>query len=184
MVEILIRKAAEQDLSSLLSMPIKLATHLSNSYDKTIKPEWFLSNDAKEFYFEFLHDTNKCVYVAETLGGEIIGFVAGELADATEYWYRKINCFASLDELFVLEEYRSSGVGKKLMNQFKDWCREKGADRISLEVSTTNVPAILFYQKHGFDSQYTVMEMVLGEKKENTEEIKTAQKETQKIATN
>lgn len=169
MAEICIRKATQNDFSSIIEMPIKLATHLSKSYDPTVKPDWFLSNDAKEFYLEFLTDKTKCIYVAEE-EKKIIGFIVGELFDKTEYWYRKINCFAELDELYVDEEYRSKGVGSKLMDKFKEWCKEQGVDRISLEVSSTNVPSILFYQKHSFKEQYVVMEMALEENK--TEQIK------------
>jgi len=166
MAEIVIRKAIQNDFSAIIEMPIKLATHLSKSFDPTVKPDWFLSDDAKEFYLEFLTNPTKCIYVAEE-ENKIIGFIVGELFDKTEYWYRKINCFAELDELYVDEEYRSKGVGAKLMTQFKNWCKEQGVDRISLEVSAANVPSILFYQKHLFKEQYLVMETALDEKETN-----------------
>jgi ribosomal protein S18 acetylase RimI-like enzyme len=160
MGEIIIRKAAENDFASIIEMPVKLAAHLEKKYDPTIKEDWFLGNDAKEFYFEFLSNKQKCFFVAEE-ENKIIGFVVGELVDKTYYWYRKINCFASLDEIFVDEAYRSKGVGTKLMTQFKNWCKEQGADRISVEVSTANIPAALFYQKHAFKDQYLIMETEL-----------------------
>ncbi|MFA6419497.1 MAG: GNAT family N-acetyltransferase [archaeon] len=175
MDEVIIRKANENDFASIMEMPVKLAAHLEKTYDPTIKEDWFLGSEAREFYFDFLSDKQKCFFVAEE-ENKIIGFVTGELIERTEFWYRKINCFASLDEIFIDEEYRSKGIGAKLMTQFKDWCKEQGAERINLEVSTTNVPAILFYHKHAFQDQYLIMETAL-EGKQTTlvqEENKTS----------
>ena len=48
--------------------------------------------------------------------------------------------------LFVKEEYRNLGIGKKLV----EFLYNIGEDKISLEVSVENMPALHLYKKLGF----------------------------------
>lgn len=59
------------------------------------------------------------------------------------------NC-VSITLLAVNADARSKGIGTALMNRFRQECLMNGIKVISLEVRTTNVKAIKFYQKHNF----------------------------------
>lgn len=50
----------------------------------------------------------------------------------------------------VLKEYRGLGIGKKLIESTIQKAREKGLERIELEVFASNIPAIKLYEQIGF----------------------------------
>ena len=60
--------------------------------------------------------------------------------------------------MFVLEQYRSRGVGSQLVDDFKKWSREKGAQRILVVAYVTNEKAVNFYQRDGFFPESTMLE--------------------------
>lgn len=47
-------------------------------------------------------------------------------------------------------DFQKQGVGKGLLDEFDKLCREKGAERILLEVRADNAPAIRLYERQGF----------------------------------
>ncbi len=55
-----------------------------------------------------------------------------------------------IDELFVLEEYRSKGLGRELFKYIEE-NGDKKLRRIRLEVELENGRAILLYKKMGFE---------------------------------
>jgi GNAT superfamily N-acetyltransferase len=55
-----------------------------------------------------------------------------------------------IDELFVLEEYRSKGLGRELFNYIEE-NGDKKLRRIRLEVELENGRAISLYKKMGFE---------------------------------
>ena len=57
---------------------------------------------------------------------------------------------SALDELFVVSEARSQGVGKLLVKTAEQNMRELGCVHIEMEVATTNVRAQRFYSLLGF----------------------------------
>jgi ribosomal protein S18 acetylase RimI-like enzyme len=50
----------------------------------------------------------------------------------------------------VRSEYRGRGLGTALLRAAIEVAREKGLERIELEVFASNTPAIELYRKHGF----------------------------------
>jgi len=63
-----------------------------------------------------------------------------------------------IQTFFVLDEFRSSGIGKKLYNKFTGWSKEKNADKIRLDVHPQNELAIKFYRKNNFKDYYLTLE--------------------------
>ena len=64
-------------------------------------------------------------------------------------------------DIFVKEEFRGKGIGKKLLEEAESYCREKRYSRILLMVSVNNVEAIRLYNKMGFKAEQTYMGKVL-----------------------
>jgi len=50
----------------------------------------------------------------------------------------------------VLKRYRRLGIGQRLIARTIERAKEKGLERIELEVFASNVPAIKLYEKMGF----------------------------------
>jgi len=53
----------------------------------------------------------------------------------------------------VLKDYRRQGIGTKLMERTIIEAKERGIERIELEVYASNTPAINLYEKRGFNHE-------------------------------
>jgi GNAT superfamily N-acetyltransferase len=53
-----------------------------------------------------------------------------------------------LEDIFVLEDYRRQGVGKKMFNHLKEIAKLEGCSRIEFTVLKWNNPAQQFYEKN------------------------------------
>jgi ribosomal protein S18 acetylase RimI-like enzyme len=58
---------------------------------------------------------------------------------------------AFVDELFVLEQFRGQGLGKKAIKHAQVECKKLGLQAMRLEVTKTNLDVINLYQKMGFN---------------------------------
>ena len=61
---------------------------------------------------------------------------------------------ADIDNVAVTEGYRNSGVGTSVLKELCKIAKEKGAEKVFLEVRVSNVPAMLMYLKNGFKGAY------------------------------
>jgi GNAT superfamily N-acetyltransferase len=86
------------------------------------------------------HDA--CVLVAET-EGRLVGFgTAYQDMHSVRFGYR---CW--IEDLAVDPEYRSRGVGKRLLDAAKDWARERGATHLELDSGEARHDAHRFYER-------------------------------------
>lgn len=65
-------------------------------------------------------------------------------------WWDAPDCL--LEDLFVDEQARGSGMGEGLVNAAIERARERGCRRIELDANEANTPAITLYQRLGFNS--------------------------------
>jgi ribosomal protein S18 acetylase RimI-like enzyme len=54
-----------------------------------------------------------------------------------------------LEDIYVSEAYRGSGVGLEMLRYIARLGKERGFKRIDFQVLEWNTPAIEFYKKHG-----------------------------------
>jgi GNAT superfamily N-acetyltransferase len=54
-----------------------------------------------------------------------------------------------LEDIFVREEFRHRGIGRKLFSFCRELARERGCGRMDWQVLTWNEPAIRFYENEG-----------------------------------
>jgi GNAT superfamily N-acetyltransferase len=66
------------------------------------------------------------------------------------FWYDAPDCW--LEDLFVREDARGSGVGRALAEASVARARERGCRRIQLDVNEANPEALALYRSLGFDS--------------------------------
>ena len=88
---------------------------------------------------EELDNLCACFIVAQGEDGTVLGYAGLHVAADEGY----------IDNIAVREEYRRQGVGLALLGAFLRFGREKLAF-LTLEVRPSNLPAIRFYEKHGF----------------------------------
>ncbi|MBO0472496.1 hypothetical protein IGL98_002137 [Enterococcus sp. DIV0840] len=92
-------------------------------------------------------------FIPESYWKDNLTFVRKQLPQADLYTYsenNKIIAFLGMNEnyiagIFVLSNYRSKGIGQKLLNEAK-----RTHDTLSLSVYVKNQNAVKFYKKQGF----------------------------------
>jgi ribosomal protein S18 acetylase RimI-like enzyme len=85
------------------------------------------------------------VWVA-TDGPVVVGYVVLTLSYSLEYRGRD----AFIDELFIADAHRGSGLGSAALQLVQDTCIEQGVRVLHLEVERNNDGAIALYRRHGF----------------------------------
>jgi GNAT superfamily N-acetyltransferase len=61
--------------------------------------------------------------------------------------------------MFIDEKYRCSGIGRTLVEQFKEWSAEKGAGLLTVSAWVGNKHARDFYERWGFSEASVSYEM-------------------------
>ena len=94
-------------------------------------------------------------HVMEGGDGEfLLGYVGDEPAGFAQLrwrwavWTRALDGW--LEDLFVQEAHRRSGLGRDLVEAVKDRARERGCVRLELDVDTDNDAALALYENCGF----------------------------------
>jgi GNAT superfamily N-acetyltransferase len=81
-----------------------------------------------------------------------IGRIKGKPISYIIYFFTYSSFLASptlfLEDIFVLEEYRRQGVGKKMFEMIKETAKREGCGRIEFTVLEWNKSAQQFYQKN------------------------------------
>ena len=94
-----------------------------------------------------VNSSYSCLFVAEK-DGVMIGFLSGELREGSPAF--ETRTWAAVEDIYVVPEYRSLGVGRTLFEECQEWAREKRANGVSLQVAVANHRARKFYEELGF----------------------------------
>ena len=106
-------------------------------------------------------------FISEKYWKDHFNMVKEQLLQAEVYIYedcQNISGFIGITDeyvegIFVSEKMRSQGIGKQLLDFVKD-----KKSKLYLNVYQKNTPAISFYQREGFEIQYSGLDEVTGEK--------------------
>lgn len=133
-----IRPATIQDVSAIFLLILALA-----DYEKLSDKVTGNSETLKEDLF----GKNPCIeaIVAEIEPNQIVGFALFFTSYSTFLTRRGIY----LEDLFVLSEYRGTGIGKALITNLAKIAISRGYGRFEWSVLDWNEPAIAFYQRIG-----------------------------------
>jgi GNAT superfamily N-acetyltransferase len=85
------------------------------------------------------------VFVAETSGGEIAGWIGVFIFRCVEADAR-----AEISGLVVDERMRSAGIGRLLLECAEEWARQKGCAAASVRSNVIRERAHIFYERHGY----------------------------------
>lgn len=99
-------------------------------------------------FSEMLHRRASVAFVAE-VSGEIVGFVSGSLeANQPD---RLPERHATIGYLFVAEEHRRGGIGRRLFQGVADWAaRQDGISHFEMTVLAADGAAAEFWRSIGF----------------------------------
>jgi GNAT superfamily N-acetyltransferase len=132
-MDIKIRSAEEADFIQILDLFKEFAVfenhpdRMINSLDRMIREKDFIN----------------CL-VAETSDKRIVGY-------ATYFftYYTWIGKCIYMDDLYVKQEFRTKGIGTRLINSVIEFAKSSQCHKLRWQVSKWNKPAIGFYQSMG-----------------------------------
>ncbi|MBS3055424.1 MAG: GNAT family N-acetyltransferase [Candidatus Aenigmarchaeota archaeon] len=122
--------------------------------DKLLNEKWSY-NEGRRFLKKRIASKNSICLVAE-FGNEIVGYLVGSVKKM-ESW-RPVRR-TEIEEMFVKENFRSKGVGSRLVRHFLKWSKESKTQRVLVFVYDSNSKGIKFYKKMGFKKDRLAMEM-------------------------
>lgn len=146
-----IRKANMNDLINIQNLNNSLFDLEYNNYDSTLKLGWPFEKDGEEYFIDRIK--NNLVFVAE-IDEKIVGYLAGSVLEEISY---TIETFAELDNMCIDTNYRGYGIGSKLIDEFKKYCKNLGIENIKVTAYAQNKQAINFYMKNGFQDYNTTL---------------------------
>lgn len=148
----IVRLAREDELKIVQDLNHKLFTH-DDQFFNDLNLQWPYEKEGEEYFKHKLDGSKGVCFVAE-VDGQVVGYLAGRTFDAGgAYLARR----AELDNMFVEEEHRSTGVGTALVKEFAKWCKENGVEKIFVNAFSPNTNAIAFYEKNNFQSYSTTL---------------------------
>ena len=138
---VIIRPVEKEDLSRIL--------YLCTLHAEFEKIPFRLDGQVSRLARDIFSHNPKLYCLVAVSQGEVIAYATymKQYAtwDAGEYMY--------LDCLFVLENFRSQGIGEKIMNQVKEHSAKLGCDLIQWQTPDFNVKAMKFYRRIGAQSK-------------------------------
>lgn len=142
-VDIKIRKAIEKDIKGITKVHVDSwkTTYKGILSDEIIEVTTYESRE-KQWKSIFTQAVgNQYRYVAETLDGEIIGFIDGGLERTGKYDYD-----GELYAIYLLEEYHGYKVGQRLFQSLVSEFMQNDICSVLVWVISNN-PSIGFYEK-------------------------------------
>ena len=145
MTDVLIRKAKVDDLNKIQNLNNELFKLEKENYDSTLVLDWPLTEEGKNYFKNLIE--NDFVVVA-LIDNEIVGYLAGTINDKGSY--EEIQ-YGEINNMLVDSNYRGYGIGKKLIDSFKSYCKDNNIFHLKVTASFKNTNAIEFYKKNGFE---------------------------------
>jgi ribosomal protein S18 acetylase RimI-like enzyme len=119
-------------------------------------PLFSISGDLEKNVTEYISSAIKLedrdVLVADH-DGKIVGVIMGEILNRPFYQPAKE---LRITEIYLLPEYRKTGLGKKLLDSLIEKEREKSCGVLTVEFPTENLLAHKFYTSQGMRSVISI----------------------------
>jgi GNAT superfamily N-acetyltransferase len=169
----LIRIGTEADLDAFFELYWISSlehTHYSGRLD-TLKPKEKCQEYIINRQRELLSDSNYFFFVAEDKK-KAIGMITGHVGERDESRIYKIERIGFIDEVCVHPNYRTSGIGRKLLKTILDKLYAEGVEFVGVGVAFKN-PAFHFYKTCGFTPEGM---WLIQQKKSHTKKPQTKKK--------
>ena len=114
--------------------------------------------EIKNYIYNVWSADNKDILVAER-EGIICGFACVQYVDRPESPYMKERKFYDIDEFGVDEKFRRQGVATELVEFAKEDAKNRGFEKIELNMWEFNEEALAFYEAVGFKTYRRYMEL-------------------------
>lgn len=139
-----IRNANKDEVKDLQNLNDELFID-NYKYDEDLDMSWAQSSKGKDYFTKLLQDSDATCLIAEDKNKKV-GYIAGRKKEISS---RKSNYF-EIENMGVIPEYRSKGIGSLLMGNILKIAKSKGFQRAFVNSYFRNKGAIKFYKKNGF----------------------------------
>ena len=150
----------ENNLEHLLNLNKTVHNRHHQLYPNVFKP--YNTETFRPWFKEFLKGKNTiCVFVKNK--GEYIGYalIVHRKALANNPFTNPDFESLYVDQMSIGEAYQNRGVGKQLIEYIKTIAKERGINKIQLDVWNNNHQAKAFYEKSQFKTIREIMELQL-----------------------
>lgn len=155
MDEIVIKKGNINDLSIVQKLNQDLFD-FEIPWHSTYNREWPYQERGIQFFTDRLNEKDGIIFIA-FVNDRPIGYLCGGWLRS--YTFRVEKLFSQLDNMFIQQEFRNKGVGKKLLDEFIKWSKEKGVSVIRVDAVYENTKALEFYRKKNFKDHSIILEL-------------------------
>ena len=139
--------ANEKHLDDLVSLNIEVQNlHVG------FEPAIFKEPDREEinqFFREILDDENREIFIIQD-ETRSVGYISLQIGGHEGHAFCYPQKWIYIDQIGIKQEFRGTGVGKKLIEAAKDYAQKHNISRIMLDVWTANKNAKAFFEKQGF----------------------------------
>lgn len=140
------RPAKTSDLANFYKIFEKFAVQETEDYkDPIANTKWISTEGAKQYYNKLRQEQFFWVAVEDN---KIIGFCTGTIRKLEPLGINVGN----LVNIYIDEKYRSLGIGTKLVNTFKEYCKQYDCNNMTVTFLENNERAEKFYARHGFNT--------------------------------
>jgi ribosomal protein S18 acetylase RimI-like enzyme len=151
MMKVNVRDLKQEDVKDASNLIIRL-----KKFNSEHDPLFSISGDLEKNVTEYLSSAIKLedrdVLVADH-DGKIVGVIMGEILNRPFYQPAKE---LRITEIYLLPEYRKTGLGKKLLDSLIEKEREKSCGVLTVEFPTENLLAHKFYTSQGMRSVISI----------------------------
>lgn len=140
-----LREAELSDFVDALWLPA--VRELAAYRPHTLRPD--VRSDGLEYYRDRLEDAETVTYLVRR-DDRLVGYATAERRTPPPIYEQEPWCH--LDELFVVEPARRSGVASELLDHVESWARSRGCTHLRLNVDATNLAARDLYDATGFET--------------------------------
>lgn len=128
----------------------------SQKYDNDFDMNWAQSTKGETYFTDLLNNPKACCLVAEE-DGRKVGYIA---AGPKSISYRRSK-YIEIENIGVIPEYRSKGIGALLMEKCLKWAKSKGFQKAYVNAYFHDVKAIEFYKRNSFSEIDLCLEKLL-----------------------
>lgn len=159
-MDVTIKNASLDNLQKVQELNLRLFEKEHKEYDSLLSLDWTFGKVGTKYFQDRISKDDGCALIA-VANNKIVGYLCGGLKSKKTESYRNLPIMAELENIFVLKEFRSKGIGKKLYDEFVRWCKTKSVGKIKVGAFTQNELAIKFYRANNFKDYALVLELDL-----------------------
>ena len=157
-MDIEIRKINQQDKEAFIELSLALTKFNKRQHSKYYSnSQEFLEvrkQRVEERFDKINQSPSKIIFIA-FIDNKPAGYIRAFTYD------KKLRC-GCLDELYLIEEARGQGIGKKLLGAVTQWMAEQKVIRMIVSVYLWNTPARKLYEEEGFLEYSSLYEKAIG----------------------